>query len=1045
MVNGLNSSQLDAVQYVVNNSLVIDAGPGTGKTLVIVERVKFLLRECLVDPESLLVITFTNKAANELKSRLRDDAFITDSMINHMQISTIHSFCHKLLVEYGYDLGLSNDLSLVGGAGSELLIMFMYKYWDDLGFNFESYMPKYMISNVLDKFNEYSTFGVDTEGLVDYIRRERPVGFDFSDLIRKVQYECGDDFKFPTSIVNADKGLKLSWYNARYLAIARAYPKYIQLLLGEGYFDHDLLQLQALNLLKKQSVRDKLVYKNILIDEFQDTDPVQMQIFELLRENCDSFTVVGDADQSIYSFRGANPNFFNLLITNELFNVKTLDTNYRSGDDIIKVNESFINDYRSGRDYKHFVAARRDINDNVFVLNNQSRNDEPFNIAMTVHTLISTGKVNRLSDIGILFRTYKHKGDKLFKEFDKLNINYSINSYNDFKDRDEIKSIMTLLWYVCGYHPLKDTNKMEIEWLNLKAFTNTSYKFKNYFNLSLETQVILKNIEEEYRKQLLEAEHQVYYKNKGKKSSIKTFKGIFNRNNNLLDEIEKECPQTYLNELNEEGLNRLGITNTKDLEFFKTLNNIRKEFQKPVKELKDKPSLLDLYYKLLNINNYLTSIVGNNNLEYNKEILKNLGNISQTIYNYEKILNKYDLKGLFSYLTDNLNKSLNSGQNKINQNEDAVQILTVHKSKGLEFPIVIVGSLQEDYFPQKYNPDKEKKDYYYGRANFYTPPQFLKYKNSNPNIEKKLFEDEEKRILYVAMTRAKDLLILSTLPNPKNDENSEKLTIIEKLKNKNPNIKELTQEGLNNLEIQNIKPSIDKTIKPIQLSYIKYLTYNKCPFKYYLSQNLSFRISPTPKIIQGIKLHEILNNIHSQLKENQTLNINQLIQEKNKHKINYQNRYVNELIQNIKEYYEKFAKNLNIKDSEVPFHIIKNNYELKGRIDLIIENPNHTLEIIDFKNTEIEKIDKNPEFYKKQLLIYKLGLKNHPKYEKYKINTGKIYSLKSQTFTNIPISDDDAKKMDESLNRTAHIIKNEIYIKNKDKCKDCKYKNKLCK
>mgnify|MGYP000992890649 CR=1 FL=1 len=1044
MVNGLNPSQLEAVQYVDSEPLVIDAGPGTGKTFVLIERVKFLLKDCMVDPESLLVITFTNKAANELESRLRDDDFITGSVVNHMQIGTIHSFCSRLLEDY--DLSLFDGLSSVGGESSELLNMFMYKHFNDLGFNFESYMPKSMIRHVLDKFNEYSIFGVDTEGLIDYIQRERPISQNYSDLIWNVQCENEGDFKFPTDIVKADKDLNLSWYNSCYLAIARAYPKYIQLLNNEGYLNPNLLLLKALNLLKNKTVQDNLIYKNILIDEFQDTDPIQMQIFELLKKNCDSFTVVGDSDQSIYSFRGANPNFFNLLIGDDFSNVKVLDTNYRSGKNIIKVNESFINDYRRNGISKHFVPDRDDFNGNVLTLTNQSREDESVNIAKTVYTLISTGKVNSLSDIGILFRTNKRKGDKLFKELDKLNINYTINSYKDYKDRDEIKSIISLLWYVCGYHPLKYMNKLERDWLNLKAFTNISYNSKNYFNLSLETQVTLKSLENKYREQLIKCEHRLYYKKKGMKSGIKTFNGIFNRSNKFLDEIEKQCPRTWLNELNRQELIQLGIKNPKDLEFFKTLNNIKKEFQKPVNKLKDKPTLLDLYYTLLNVNDYITGVIKNNDLEENKEILKNLGSISQTIYNYEKMINKYDLKGLFSYLIKNLNKSLNNGQkSRFKKNpQDAVQILTVHKSKGLEFPVVILGSIQEDYFPIKYNPNKEKKDYYYGRANFYTPPQFLKYKNQNQFMEKILTEDEEKRIVYVAMTRAQDLLILSTLPNKKNIQNPNHIRIIEKLKKKNPFINELNYDKLTELNTPSIQPKIVEDQIPL-LTYTNYINYNKCPFKYYLSSNLNFNISHTPKISQGIKLHEILNNIHYQLKENQTININQLIQEKSRHKINYQNDHVKALIQNINEYYEKFAKNLNIKGSEVPFHIIKNNYELNGRIDLIIENPNHTLEIIDFKNTAIEKIDKNPEFYKKQLLIYKLGLKNHPLYGKYEINTGKIYSLISQTFTNIPLSDEDVKKMDESLNKTAHNIKNEIYIKNKDQCKDCKYKNKLCK
>src|SRR5574344_1292540 len=237
MVNSLNSNQLDAVRYCGVEPLVIDAGPGAGKTFVLVERVKFLLGECGVDSESLLVITFTRKAAEELKLRLRGEDFISDDMINRMQISTIHSFCYKLLSEYGSEAlsVLADGVDSRDDGGSELLNMFVRKHMGDLGFRFEYYVPNFMIDNVIDKFDEYTTFGVDTGGLVDYIQSESPVSMEYLDLIREVQGEGNGYFEFPKEVIDDDPVLKDSWYNARYLAVARAYPKYVDLLESEGY------------------------------------------------------------------------------------------------------------------------------------------------------------------------------------------------------------------------------------------------------------------------------------------------------------------------------------------------------------------------------------------------------------------------------------------------------------------------------------------------------------------------------------------------------------------------------------------------------------------------------------------------------------------------------------------------------------------------------------------------------------------------------------------------------------------------------------------
>ena len=123
------------------------------------------------------------------------------------------------------------------------------------------------------------------------------------------------------------------------------------------------------------------------------------------------------------------------------------------------------------------------------------------------------------------------------------------------------------------------------------------------------------------------------------------------------------------------------------------------------------------------------------------------------------MMSKKDLRGLYWFLTS----KLDSYSKNIDPDEDAVAIMTVHKSKGLEFPVVIIPSIAEKKFPTSYK-DQEKNRYIAGNPTFYTPDKYLKLKRKRNSEEKeKIHIEEEDRIMYVAMTRAKDTLILSTI------------------------------------------------------------------------------------------------------------------------------------------------------------------------------------------------------------------------------------------------------------------------------------------
>ena len=242
----LNSEQKEIVTYRSSKPLSVEAGPGAGKTRVIIERVKYLLKEKKIPPETLLVITFTRKAAEELKERLADSD-IAKSDIDLMQISTIHGFCSKILENngaVGFDV-IDDDLN-------EKTNMFISRHLKDLGFVDEFKLPQREIRDVVDKYNEYTTFNVDTKKLIEYIKEVRPISEEYISFVKNYMEE--NDGKFPTNEIREDKDLKRSYYNAKYLKIAESYPIYLKILEDENLTDFSLMQVKIFRKKPKNSL-----------------------------------------------------------------------------------------------------------------------------------------------------------------------------------------------------------------------------------------------------------------------------------------------------------------------------------------------------------------------------------------------------------------------------------------------------------------------------------------------------------------------------------------------------------------------------------------------------------------------------------------------------------------------------------------------------------------------------------------------------------------------------------------------------------------------
>lgn len=987
----LNENQQKVVEYNGNKPLLVEAGPGSGKTRVIIERVKFLINELKVNPSSLLVITFTRKAANELKDRLSED--IPKNIINEMQISTIHSFCLDFLKKRG------NVTNLIDDDSGEKRRLFIQKYKYKLGFKNEFYLADYQIPSVINKFDEYTTFKVDIDGLIDYIKQTRPIDKEYVDFVNSFKF-------FPSKKVRENEKFKKSWYNARFLQTPKAYVKYLELLDLFNAVDYNTVQIKFLESLKENP---ETQYTNILVDEFQDTDSVQAEIFEILLKNAESFTAVGDVDQSIYSFRGSFRDYFEEFYNKYNAELISLNYNYRSTNNIIRTSEAFIKPQRKEYSKKYLVGARNE-DKASYILESLDPQEEAQKIFNLIKDLKDNCKIRQYNDVAILYRSIVSNKNIpfLIDEFKKNDISYHISGTEDLIESDEVKSILTLFYYIARKldHSYGMSN-LEKEWLNLRAFCGIDF-IPKFRKLSVETKRYLMELQENFENDVLKTEKEVYFELTGKKSRKKKFNGVFTRNEDVLIEIFKR--------VNKPVVDLDLIEDTGDREFFTELEKLRENVFSSDEE--DKLTILEVYYELLNLCGYFDDLVINNG-DYELE-LENLSKISRTIFNYESIISANDVRGLFFFLTNVI-----EGYGTSSSDVDGVQLMTVHKAKGLEFPVTIVSSLSEYNFPLAPRDPMREKDNINKDDTFYTPNKFLEYKDCSEADEVNLGLAEENRVIYVAMTRAQDILVLSVV-----GKMPEEICKISNYFNKNLD--------LDNMSISSVgsKPEENK----LNLSYSSFADYNNCPWRYNLLNKLHFKVSQKEVTKMGSIIHEALDVINQEIKDSGE------ISKENIEKIAKDTYYLHggtdeefdDYMDSIFDYYNEIGFDITVVDSEVPFSIDRDNYRFNGAIDLIYKNQNGEYGILDYKNTIFK--DYNREKYAQQLLTYILALKNDSKYCDIEITEAKIYAIKSRSLIDFNIGESRLATQKEEIQNTADLINSHEFNKNESSyCNICEF------
>ena len=390
MFDKLSERQKEAVMHKEGPCLVL-AGAGSGKTRVLTERIVNLINSG-VRPQNILAITFTNKAAREMRERVSRSI---GSDADKIFIGTFHSFGLKVLRENADVLGYTNNITILDRDDVNSLIK---KFLKEMNLSSENYPIKYILNKISFAKNE----GLSPE-----------------------EYS-----KFMTSPLDQ--------------VVIKIYKKYVSMLKRNNSVDFDDLLILPVKIFKKSDeVLDKYQehYQYILVDEYQDTNMVQYELCKLLASKYLNLFVVGDMDQSIYSFRFANyMNVMNFEKDYPMAKTVLLDENYRSTNNILKAANDVIKNNKERKE-KNLWSNNGD-GDKIKYIRCESELEEARTVINEVRKLISNGE--KPKEIAVLYRT-NGQSRVIEEAFLKENITFRIVGSYFFYNRKEIKDLIAYL------------------------------------------------------------------------------------------------------------------------------------------------------------------------------------------------------------------------------------------------------------------------------------------------------------------------------------------------------------------------------------------------------------------------------------------------------------------------------------------------------------------------------------------------------------------------------------------------------------------------
>ncbi|MCI7304539.1 MAG: UvrD-helicase domain-containing protein [Clostridiales Family XIII bacterium] len=606
-LDNLNPQQREAALYT-EGPLLILAGAGSGKTSTMTHRIAYLIEEKGVNPYHILAVTFTNKAAQEMRDRVES---LIGSGVN-MWILTFHSACLRVLRKHAQLLGYKKDFVVYDPTDQKAAMKNIVK---EMNLDDKRYTPAYFLSIIsdckekeLDPKQYLATYGEDPKTKIVY----------------------------------------------------QAYRSYETLLKKNNAMDFDDLLLNAVRVFKQDEAA-LLEYQNrfqyIMVDEYQDTNFIQYTFIKMLAEKHKNLCVVGDDDQCIYQWRGAD--IRNILEFEKDFpnaKVVKLEQNYRSTANILAAAHSVIEKNR-GRKEKKLWTSKADGQKIAYYRADDER-DEAHYVAQQIDHLKS--KDLHYSDFAILYRT--NAQSRTFEEaLSRRDIPYRVLGGLRYYDRKEVKDIVSYMRLV--QNPDDDL-------------------------------ALLRIINEPKR-------------------------GIGARTVDKLQALARVRGESLFDTLMDEEV--VSGLSAKASAGIRSMVEVIQQYSKEQSNLR----VSDIYDGLLVGTGYLKALEEQNNLESESRI-ENLMEFKSVIYDYEKDDEQLSLPDFMERI------ALLAEVDNHDESENAVVLMTMHSAKGLEFPFVFLPGLEDGLFPG-------------WRA-----------------FEKEDGLEEERRLCYVGMTRARERLFLTS-------------------------------------------------------------------------------------------------------------------------------------------------------------------------------------------------------------------------------------------------------------------------------------------
>ena len=613
LLTGMNDQQAEAVQ-TTEGPLLIMAGAGSGKTRVLTHRIAYLIDEKMINPWNILAITFTNKAAREMRER----AVALNPATSETLIATFHSMCVRILRREADHIGYNRNFTIVDPGEQRTLMKRILK-----NLNLD---PK--------KWNERAILGTISNAK--------------NDLLDEIAYEhqAGDMY---TQIV------------------AKCYKAYQEELRRSEAMDFDDLIMMTLRLFDKNP--DVLAYyqqryQYIHVDEYQDTNHAQYQLVKLLASRFKNICVVGDADQSIYGWRGADmQNILDFEKDYPEAKVVLLEESYRSTKKILQAANEVIKNNRNRRPKK--LWTQNDEGEQIVYYRANDERDEAVFVASTIDNIVRE-KVKNFKDFAVLYRT-NAQSRTIEEALLKSNIPYTMVGGTKFYSRKEIRDV--------------------ISYLNLIANTSDNISFERVVNepkrgVGPGTLEKLRNFAYEQNMSLLYASANIMLSPiKGKAAQ-----GVYDFANMILNLRDQ--------------LDGLSITDT-------------------VEAILDKSGYLDA----LSMQQTLESQSRIENIEEFMSVTKNFDET-----NTDGTEDETGIDRLGRFLNDlALIADTDDGEAEAAE----VTLMTLHAAKGLEFPVVFLIGMEEGVFP-------------------------LSRASEEPDEL-----EEERRLAYVGITRAEEILFLT--------------------------------------------------------------------------------------------------------------------------------------------------------------------------------------------------------------------------------------------------------------------------------------------